>query len=308
MSGAPCTSVRPDAADAPGTLGLPQMSSHAGLTFLTSPANARSVVLFVHGLGGHRLDNWGAYGQPGAFILRLQLELPKAAVATYDYPSGLKTILANKALTLEAMACEWSYHLRDELLARFDTVVVVAHCLGGLLATLGTCRLLEASRPPALPDARGLQSGPQRNRHPGPKRLMLFLLDAPHNLPVGAPSLWLAGFMATLRFSTEDWRVHARLWREKVVATLGDMNGGGAGCAADGAANAASDDIAALRIEPYAIVSRQASWVTPLSPHADLPPARVCHAQLSHEQLPRAPAHGDFASYDFVLSRLQSLR
>lgn len=243
-----------------------------GVAFLAIPPQATTAVVFVHGLGGHRLKSWGAPGQPGAFMARLQADLPQVAVATYSYTSELKTIVADQTLTLSKMANEWARQIRQVLLTRFDTVVIVAHCLGGLLTTMGISALL----------AECGSSDSERLRR---KRVILFLLDAPHDLPSQGPWPWLSGFLDALKLSPEAFRASAALWRKSVLAPNNFP----------------------LSVQAYALTSGQNGWVTALHPDADLPPERVCKAHLSHEDLARAPADGVFMPYEFVLSRLGEL-
>ena len=244
----------------------------ARLEFLAAPAQAKTAVAFVHGLGGHRLKSWGAVGQPGAFMKRLQADLPHAAVATYDYASEVRTIVSDDSLTLQTMARSWAQSIRKPLLTRFDTVAIIAHCLGGLLTTTAVCALLAGRGPPGSSALRK-------------KKLVLFLLDAPHDLPEAGPDPWLAGFLNALKLEPSALRAHAAVWRRRVLVNR----------------------TLPLAIQAYALTSGPTGWVTTLHPDADLPPARVCKVRQSHEELTRAPAEGPFMPYDFVLSRLREL-
>jgi Alpha/beta hydrolase family len=250
----------------------PQSAPASGLEFLVEPPQANVVVAFVHGLGGHHLKSWGAVGQPGAFMRRLQADYPRAAVATYNYTSDLKAIRSDESLTLQALARAWAHAIREPLLAQFQTVVIIAHCMGGLMTTTAVCSLIAG-----FGDHNG---GALRG-----KRVVLFLLDAPHDLPVEDPDPWLAGFFNALKLAPAALRAQAAFWRNRVLA---DLN-------------------MPLTVEAFAMTSEPASWVTPLHPDADLPPDRVCRAQLPHEELTKVPARGAFIAYDFVLARLREL-
>ena len=203
---------------------------------------------------------------------RLQADFPCAAVATYNYTSDLRAIRSDESLTLQALAQTWAQAIREPLLARFQTVVIIAHCMGGLMTTTAVCSLIAAFGPHDRNALRG-------------KKLVLFLLDAPHDLPVEVPDPWLAGFFEALKLAPSALRDQAAFWRNRVLANLN----------------------LPLSVQAFALTSEPASWVTPLHPDADLPPDRVCRALQPHEELARVPAQGAFMAYDFVVGQLREL-
>ena len=99
----------------------------ARLIWAAQPKAARAVVVFIHGLDGHTARTWGQPGQAGAFIERLQHDLPQVAVAAYDYPSALRAIVADSTLTLQSQADRLAECLRETLLPNFQNVIVIAH-------------------------------------------------------------------------------------------------------------------------------------------------------------------------------------
>lgn len=254
----------------PGPIPHTQHGDDTRLIFHSRPDRARTAVAFIHGLGGHFYDNWGAESCPGAFIARMANDLPEAAIATFAYPSGLNRFLGSESLTLAAVTSSWMQVVRDSLLRRYGEVAIVGHCLGGLLTTLALRQLLMAG-----------DTWPRRLRQEQ-NHLSLFLLDSPHDLPETGPTEWLAGLMEALSFDAGTLRENAAFWRDRMLRESRHR----------------------CPIPTYAVVSERESWVTPLSPTANLPESRICHVGLSHTELARPAATGPFAPYDFVLARL----
>lgn len=238
------------------------------------------MVVFIHGLDGHTARTWGQPGQAGAFIERLQHDLPQVAVAAYDYPSGLRAIVADSTLTLQSQADRLAECLHEALLPIFQSVIVIAHCLGGLLSTLAVRQLVEQG---------DLGSPPKST-----KQLLLFLLDTPHDLPASGPSQWLTGLLGALSLTPAALAANADFWRQTVLA-----------------APHAPGSLRSV-VSAYAIVSTQPSWVSHLKPDLELPADRVCRLDIPHEALTHAPLHvvgadlvsSGFPPYDFILERL----
>lgn len=254
----------------------------ARLIWAAQPIAARAVVVFIHGLDGHTARTWGQPGQAGAFIERLQHDLPQVAVAAYDYPSALRAIVADSTLTLQSQANRLAECLRETLLPNFQSVIVIAHCLGGLLTTLALRHLIE----------QGDLSNPPNST----KQVLLFLLDTPHDLPASGPSQWLTGLLGAVSLTPAALAANADFWRQTVLA-------------APNSPGSVSSVVSA-----YAVVSTQPSWVSHLKPDLELPADRVCRLELPHEALTHAPlrdAHdaavaAEFAPYDFILEKLRA--
>ena len=251
----------------------------ARLIWAVQPPGASAVVVFIHGLDGHTARTWGQPGQAGAFIQRLQRDLPQVAVAAYDYPSALRTIVTDGTLTLQSQADQLAECLRETLLPSFQSVIVIAHCLGGLLCTLAVRHLVE--------------QGDLGNPPKSITQMLLFLLDTPHNVPASGPSQWLTGLLGALSLTPAALAANADFWRQTVLA-----------------APDAPGSVSSL-VSAYAIVSTQLSWVSHLKPDLELPADRVCRLDIPHEALTHAPLHdvgvdavaAGFAPYDFILER-----
>lgn len=91
---------------------------------------AIQLVLFVHGLGGHRLDTWGRFPE----LIRADPALSTWTVDFYSFPSSLFRL---RFLTSAPPPQLLADGLRTELELRYpeaERIVLVCHSLGGLVA------------------------------------------------------------------------------------------------------------------------------------------------------------------------------
>jgi pimeloyl-ACP methyl ester carboxylesterase len=91
---------------------------------LIEKANAHSVVIFVHGLGGDLETTWGNF----PFLIQEDTDLAAVAIFLWGYPSGFVGNVPN--------IWEASRQLQTEIrfrLSKYNDIVLVGHSLGGLV-------------------------------------------------------------------------------------------------------------------------------------------------------------------------------
>lgn len=96
------------------------------------------LVLFVHGLGGQR---YGPKATWGRFPELLFEDLPEADIALYSYRTLFGRLRFWKSVELEAEAELLAASLRDAL-ARYHSIVLIGHSMGGLLCKAALCELI----------------------------------------------------------------------------------------------------------------------------------------------------------------------
>jgi pimeloyl-ACP methyl ester carboxylesterase len=93
-----------------------------------------ALVVFIHGLGGHRYKTWGDL--PSFFFT----DLSGAALGFYDYASGLRRFGSRQSIALGVHATQLADTIRD---GPYDSVVLVGHSMGGLLAKATINQLID---------------------------------------------------------------------------------------------------------------------------------------------------------------------
>lgn len=83
-----------------------------------------NLVIFAHGLHGHRYKTWGSFPE------FLYDDLDGVDVGMYSYSSGIKRLAKLDVTALGAHAQELSDNIRD---SHYKNVVLVGHSMGGLL-------------------------------------------------------------------------------------------------------------------------------------------------------------------------------
>ncbi len=90
------------------------------------------LVLFVHGLNGHRYKTWGSF--PGLLSAAMACD-----VGLYGYASGLKRVRRLSA-AFDKQAEELAHQLRD---SPYERVVLIGHSMGGLLCMAAVRNLID---------------------------------------------------------------------------------------------------------------------------------------------------------------------
>ena len=251
--------------------GPPASSDRVEFLFVSQPLDARTVIVFLHGLDTDAEHGWSQPGASKTFVTRLIEDIPAAAVGTFAYPCTLRHVVGG-GLSIEALARGVADVFCDRLLETYRTIVVVGHCLGGALAVTAM-RLLSGRAPH------------QAVWSPAWASLELFLIDAPFAVPDPGPSEWLRGLMEALTYTEELARSNAEFWAELIVGP----------------------PQLRLPVEAHALISYAPSWVAPLRPDAWLPESNVCRIALSHLDIARPAEDGPFQTYDYVVERLGNL-
>jgi pimeloyl-ACP methyl ester carboxylesterase len=97
-----------------------------------APRN-RSLVIFVHGLGGRRYGKGSTWAQIPRFVFD---DAPETDIGMHEYTSLFRRLRFWKSLPLEAEAEVLADAVR--MLTQYDRIVLVGHSMGGLLALLAT--------------------------------------------------------------------------------------------------------------------------------------------------------------------------
>ena len=210
--------------------------------------------------------------EAGNFVRRACSDLEGAAFATIVYPTDLRRFKANASLTAECIAEHIGACLSSEIIDCYRTVIVVGHCLGGLLTTMALPHLAK-TRPDWIHSLRAEGN-----------RLILFLIDAPNGLPKSPLDGIHVGLLKALRLPAAVVARNSRFWEARVLDRGPDR----------------------IPIDAYAITTSAESWVSQLNPGAGLPERNLCRVAISHQDIVRAPEVGPFEPYDFILQKLKN--
>ncbi len=100
----------------------------------------RTLVVLIHGLGGHGYETWAELPQ-----LLLKSDGPAVDVGVFDYTSGLRRIRLTSSASVAATIRE----LADEVVAaRHSHVVLLGHSMGGVIAQQVVRHLFTQDYPP----------------------------------------------------------------------------------------------------------------------------------------------------------------
>ncbi len=145
----------------------------------SSSRQATNLVLFIHGLTGHRYGYWG---NTPRFVLE---DLPTADVGLYFYRTAWRRVGLFRSIELEEEAQVLADALRR--LRLYKKVVLVGHSMGGLLAKAAIANLVDCNHQSTLRGIVGLVllACPQLGSLRIPRLLKCFSRDAralsPHN-------------------------------------------------------------------------------------------------------------------------------
>jgi len=140
---------------------------------------ATNLVVFVHGLTGHRYGYWG---QTPRFVLE---DLPTADVGLYFYRTAWRRLRFFRSIDVEQEARVFADALRQ--LRLYDAITVVGHSMGGLLAKAAIVDLVNRNQKRTLRRISGLVllACPQLGSLRVPRWLKAFSRDGralfPHN-------------------------------------------------------------------------------------------------------------------------------
>ncbi|MEJ8847861.1 hypothetical protein [Variovorax rhizosphaerae] len=225
-------------------------------------------MLLVHGLGADSDETWGPGAGGDGFLARLIETEPPYALLCVDYPSrlGLPRSAAS-LLPLSSLSAGFATALRESLLPAFEKLVIVAYCLGGLVARFALADLLNpqgraAFSPPSVADG----------------GLMLILLDAPEDWPDSPLDGPMSAITRMLQVDAPAMQANAAWWRDRFGP--------------------------ASRIDAYAVLSRDHCWVTPFKPGSTVPQERVLRSSVAHLDLVRPSAGGSHEVCDHVAALL----
>jgi pimeloyl-ACP methyl ester carboxylesterase len=140
---------------------------------------AKNLVLFIHGLTGHRYGYWG---NTPRFVLD---DLPTADVGLYFYKTAWKRRKVFRSIDLDQEARVLADSLRQ--LRLYEAIVLVGHSMGGLLAKAAIVDLINRGHRRELQRLAGLVllASPQLGSLRVPRMLKMFSRDGralfPHN-------------------------------------------------------------------------------------------------------------------------------
>lgn len=89
--------------------------------------------MFLHGLDGNPQTSWGYEGSPAALPRRLHTLLPELDLYLLDYPCRLARFAADSVLEVSVLGEQWAALLQVELMPRYRHLVLIMHCLGGMV-------------------------------------------------------------------------------------------------------------------------------------------------------------------------------
>lgn len=144
-----------------------------------SRREATSLVLFVHGLTGHRYGYWG---NTPRFVLE---DLPTTDVGLYFYRTAWRRFGLFRSIDIEDEARVLADALQQ--LRLYRTVTIVGHSMGGLLAKIAIADLVSRGHENTLRRVAGLvlMASPQLGSLRVPRLLKVFSRDGralfPHN-------------------------------------------------------------------------------------------------------------------------------
>lgn len=104
----------------------------------SQPSN-ENLIIFVHGLGGKRYGTKSTWGNFPSFVFR---EMPTIDVGLYEYTTFVARLKFWKSIALDKEAEIFAQTIRDEL-DKYQTIILVGHSMGGLLAKAVISELID---------------------------------------------------------------------------------------------------------------------------------------------------------------------
>ena len=227
----------------------------------TEPTRNRALVIFVHGLGGHRYGNDATWGFFPKFLFE---DLPDLDVGLYQYVTLFGRLRFWESIDLAQEAIVFADLIRD--VAPYDVVILVGHSMGGLLCEAAIASLVNTAQDQALHKIRGmiLMASPQTGSQRVPAMLSWFSKDAYALRPHG-------DFVTALQRTLTD-----RVWLLEV----------------------ADPPPGRYPIPGWAILGSSDAWVDRLSGSIGLPSSQTKTIRGSHTQIVK-PSSKQNDGYEF---------
>ena len=227
----------------------------------SEPTRNRALVVFVHGLGGHR---YGPNATWGLFPRFLFEDFPDLDVGLYEYVTLFRRLKFWQSIDLSREAIVFADLIRD--VAPYDVVILVGHSMGGLLCEAAIASLVNTAQEQALQKVRGmiLMASPQPGSQRVPAFLSWFSKDAYALRPHG-------DFVTSLQRTLTD-----RIWLLE----------------------AADPPPGRYPIPGWAILGSNDAWVDRLSGSIGLPSSQTKTMRGSHTQIVK-PASKQDDGYEF---------
>jgi len=118
----------------------------------TEPTHKNKLVIFVHGLGGHRYGRNSTWGNFPRYIFE---DIPELDVGMYQYRTLRGRFLSIRSVSIENEALVFADLVRDAL-GNYKNIILVGHSMGGLLCKATIHRLLETEDRNTLARVAGL--------------------------------------------------------------------------------------------------------------------------------------------------------
>ena len=129
----------------------------------------KALIIFVHGLGGHRYGDKSTWGQFPEFLFD---DFPQLDIGLFEYRTLFKRFWGS--VTMEDEAKVLADEIRDKArLKNYQTIILMGHSMGGLLCLASICYLIDTDQKAALARIGGmiLMATPQL----GSQRVPMFL-------------------------------------------------------------------------------------------------------------------------------------
>lgn len=105
-----------------------------------SDRDNQTLVIFVHGLGGRRYGSSPTWGDFPQYLFE---DLPNIDIGLYEYTTLAKRLKFWKSISLDTEAEIFSQIIRDDL-GDYQTVILIGHSMGGLLAKAVIAELIDS--------------------------------------------------------------------------------------------------------------------------------------------------------------------
>jgi len=226
----------------------------------SEPTRNRALVVFVHGLGGHRYGRDATWGYFPQFLFE---DFPDVDVGLYEYVTLFRRLKFWQSIQLSQEAIVFADLIRD--VAPYDAVILVGHSMGGLLCEAAVASLVNTAQEQGLRKIRGmiLMASPQTGSQRVPSFLSSLSKDAYALRPHG-------DFVTSLQRTLID-RIS--------LLESGDPGG-------------------RYQIPSWAILGSYDAWVDRLSGSIGLPSSQTKTVRGSHTQIVK-PASKQNDGYDF---------